>query len=205
VKTLPQLRKEDTALLIIDMQNDFVKPEGYFGKRGKNVKPVLDIIPNIAYLLEFCRRNNIFRIFVRTIHAEYTNSYVWASRYRTSEAPPLCLPNSWGAEIIDELRPRDDECIVTKHRYSAMLDTDLPLILRSKRITTLLITGTATNVCVDSTVRHAFMMDFTTITLRDCVATTDVELHEPTLWNLEQYFGYVADSKDILKMLSEQK
>lgn len=200
-KTLPRLRKEETALLIIDMQNDFVKPEGYFGRIGKNVKPVLDIIPNIANLLDFCRRNNILRIFVRTIHSEYTNSYVWVSRYGTNETPPLCLPNSWGAEIIDELRPRDDECIVTKHRYSAMLDTDLPLILRSKRITTLLITGTATNVCVDSTARHAFMMDFITITLRDCVATTDVELHEPTLKNLAQYFGYVADSKDIMKML----
>jgi len=203
-KPLPTLRKEETALIIVDMQNDFVRPEGYLGRLGKNMEPVLEIIPNIANVLEFCRAEGVARIFVKTIHAPHTNSEVWARRYGESEAPPLCLPGSWGSEIIDELKPRSDEPVVVKHRYSAFLDTDLPLILRSREIKNLLVAGTATNVCIDSTVRHAFMLDFLTITLSDCVATADLELHKPTLKNLAAYFGYVATYREVIQRLSKK-
>ncbi|MCS7142253.1 MAG: cysteine hydrolase [Aigarchaeota archaeon] len=191
-KPLPSLKGEETALLVIDMQNDFVKPDGYVGRSGKDVRPVLEIIPKISRALDFSRKIGMPRIFVKTIHADYTNSDVWGSRYGGREAPPLCVPGTWGSEIIDELRPLEGEPIVIKHRYSAMLDTDLPLILRSKKIRNLAVTGNMTNACIDSTVRHAFMMDYLTITLSDCVATPDTDLHEPTLKNLARYFGYVC-------------
>ncbi|MEM4280812.1 MAG: isochorismatase family cysteine hydrolase [Candidatus Caldarchaeum sp.] len=200
---LPRLVRQQTALLIIDMQNDFVKPGGYLGKSGRDIEPVLEIIPNIQSILDFFRKNDLPRVFIKTVHLTHTNSPVWASRYGGAEAPPICLTDTWGSEIIEELRPEKDELVIIKHRYSALLDTNLPLILRSKSIRCLVIAGTQTNVCIDSTVRHAYMMDYLTITLRDCVATPDRELHEPSLRNLAKYFGYVASSQEVMEALSQ--
>lgn len=105
--------------------------------------------------------------------------------------------------MIDELAPQSDEPVVTKHLYSALLDTDLLVILRSRGIRNLLVAGTQTNVCVDSTVRHAFMMNFVTVTVSDCVGTDEADLHEPTLENLKRYFGYVAHSEEVMRALAQ--
>jgi len=195
------MKKEETALLVVDMQNDFVRHEGYLGKNGHDMSPVLAIVPDLSRLVGFCRDAGVSRIFVRSIHSRDTWASNWVKRFGGLTDPPHCRANTWGAEIVEELKPGDDEPVVTKHLYSAMLDTDLPVILRSKAIRNLLVTGTQTNVCVDSTVRHAFMMNFVTITVRDCVATDDVDLQEPILRNLARYFGYVADSREVMKAL----
>lgn len=200
-KILHGFKKATTALLIIDMQNDFVKHGGYLDKHGKNIKPALSIIPNINRLLELFRKNNLPVIFVKTIHTNYTDSAIWASRYGRKSAPQLCRPGTWGAEFISELQPRPNEPVIVKHRYSAMLYTDLPLILTSKGIKALVITGTQTNVCIESTARDAFMMNFLTVVASDCVATPDEDLHEPSLKNLAKYFGHVMTSDEIIKIL----
>lgn len=200
--SLPTLKKEETSLLVVDMQNDFVKHGGFMEKSGRNVSRVLSIVPHLAACLAFCREAGVGRIFVRTIHSRDTWSSNWITRFGGLVDPPHCRPNTWGAQIIEELGPRVDEPVVTKHVYSAMLDTDLPVILRSRGIRNLLVTGTQTNVCVDSTVRHAFMMNFVTITVSDCVGTDDADLHEPVLENLRRYFGYVAHSSEVMEALT---
>ena len=87
--------------------------------------------------------------------------------------------------------------MVIKHRYSAFVNTDLDLILKAQQIKTLLITGTATNVCVESTARHAHMLDYHVVFLCDLTAASDPGLHEATLQNIQKYFGYVTASDDI--------
>ena len=84
-----------------------------------------------------------------------------------------------------------------KHRYGAFTDTDLDLILRSKGIRTLIMSGVATNVCVETTAREGFMKDYYIVFLRDCTASTLEELHNNTLRNIDRYFGVVVDSSDI--------
>ncbi|MDG6904879.1 MAG: cysteine hydrolase [Nitrososphaerota archaeon] len=213
-KPLPQLKPNETALLIIDMQNDFCRQDGYFGRvRGRDMKNVMHIIPKIAELLDFTRRNGITSIFIKTIHSKHTDSEVWTSRLvddsgillnQTNRHPAdaLCALGSTGAEIVDELQPNLDEPVVIKHRYSSFVQTDLELMLRIKGIKNVLVTGNATNVCVESTARHAFMLDFLTVTVSDCVATSDSHgVHESSLLNLEGYFGYVAPSDKVLKAL----
>jgi ureidoacrylate peracid hydrolase len=198
---LPPLKKEETALLVVDMQNDFVRDDGFMGKSGRNMKPVMAIVPSLSRLIGFCRDAGVRRIFVRSIHSRDTWASNWVRRFGGLADPPHCRANTWGAEIVAELKPAGDEPVVTKHLYSAMLDTTLPVILRSRGIRNLLVTGTQTNVCVDSTGRHAFMLNFVTVTVSDCVATDEVELQESTLKNLARYFGYVADSAEVLKAL----
>ena len=204
-KTLKsQLNPLKTALLIVDMQNDFVSDEGYLGMKGQKLDMVRDTIPAIKTLLERFRANKMKVIYTQTVHFKYTNTENWVSRTaQKSLDPSICKPNTWGAEIIEELKPDVDEPVVIKHRYDSFLDTDLHLILRAAGIENLVIVGTQTNLCVDSTARRAYMMDYVTIILEDCVSTPELEFHRPMLDNFQKNFGYVERSEDFLKRFSE--
>ena len=89
---------------------------------------------------------------------------------------------------------------ITKHRYSAFLGTNLDLILRSRGIRSLLISGVGTNVCVESTLRDGYMRDYYIVLLEDCVGATDRELHEATLKNVSLHFGAVSNSNEVRKL-----
>ncbi len=185
------------------MQNDFVQSAGFFGKvEGQNMKIVEAIVPAVSNFLSFARRSGMKRVFVKTLHFDYTNTNLWNTRLENEgRTPQLCVPGSWGAEIVDELKPIEGEPVVIKHRYDAFLDTDLSLILRTMKVKNILISGTKTNVCVDTTTRHGFMNGFLPVVLKDCVATPDAGMQETILWNLGQYFGYVAPTEEIIQNL----
>jgi len=202
-KELPVLKAEETCFLIVDMQNDFVSPNGYFGKvAGQNMTPVLESVPRVANFLNYCRRENIPRVHVQVIHPDYSSASNWKTRIGDLDrSPKICLPGTWGAEIVPELRPTPDEPVVTKRRYDGFLDTDLVVVLRSLQIKNLLIAGTKTNVCVDTTARHAFCNDYLTVTLSDCTSTPDPGMQEVALWNLGTYFGHVCTSDEAKRKL----
>ena len=192
--------RQSSALLIIDMQNDFCHPEGAQGKRGRDLSMVYDMIPTFEKVLNGARQIGLPVIFVRTLHYPWTDSQSWRKRLDGyKKGIEICLPGSWGAEIIDALAPREGEPVVVKHRYSAFVDTDLSLMLRSMKIETLLIGGVGTNVCVESTARHAYMLDYDVCLLEDCTAGCDVELHRGTLRNISEHFGKVARGLDMLR------
>ncbi len=96
------------------------------------------------------------------------------------------------------------EPVVIKHRYDAFLDTDLDLILRSRGIRNILITGTQTNLCVDTTARHGFMLDYSTILVEDCISTPETEFHLPMIRNFEANFGFVLSSSKIMENCSQR-
>ena len=91
-----------------------------------------------------------------------------------------------------------DEVIVTKHRYGAFENTDLDLVLRSNRIKSVIITGVATNVCCETTARQAFMKDYYVLFTSDCCATYSQAQHDATLFNIDQFFGQVVTSDEIM-------
>ncbi len=191
--------KKETALLVIDMQNDFCKNEGAFGRRGKDLTHVQKMIPKLKSLVEEFRRLGVMRIFIKTLHFPYTSSPTWDVRYEG--AREVALPGTWGAEFIDELSPLPEEPVVIKHRYSAFLDTDLNMILRCNGIKNLVITGVYTHICIDTTARHAFMLDYRTIVVKDCVASFDQDKHSISLEILDEFFGHVLTSDEVLKLL----
>jgi ureidoacrylate peracid hydrolase len=195
-----KLNRQSSALLIVDMQNDFCHPEGAQGKRGRDLSMVYGMIPTFAEVLKGARQIGLPVIFVRTLHYTWTDSKTWRKRLDGyKRGIEICLPGSWGSEIIDALAPLESEPVVIKHRYSAFLDTDLGLMLRSMKIDTLLIGGVGTNVCVESTARHAYMLDYDVCLLEDCTAGSDAELHRGTLRNIADHFGTVARGVDILR------
>jgi len=192
------LISKHTALIVIDMQRDFVSDDGFLGNRTHNMKPVQDTVEIIKNLISFCRHMGVMVIYTQTVHYPYTDSSTWIKRSSEKTRDPLiCKPGTLGVQIIDELTPIDGEPIVFKHRYDAFLDTDLDLILRSNNISNLLVAGTQTNLCVDSTARHAFMLDYCTILVEDCISTPDTEFHNPIIRNFNANFGYVLHSSKI--------
>ncbi|MEM3191301.1 MAG: isochorismatase family cysteine hydrolase [Candidatus Parvarchaeota archaeon] len=182
------------------MQRDFVSDDGFLRSRSHNMKPVQHIVNKINRLIDFCWSIGIMIIFTQTIHYTYTNSAIWEGRSAEKiRTPGICKPGTSGVDIIDELSPLDGESIVVKHRYDAFFGTDLDLILRSNNIFNLLVAGTQTNVCVDSTARHGFILDYYTTLIEDCISTPDTEFHEPTIRNFEANFGYVLLSSKIME------
>jgi ureidoacrylate peracid hydrolase len=90
-----------------------------------------------------------------------------------------------------------DEVVVTKHRYGAFESTDLDLVLRSRGIRTVIMTGVATNVCVETTARQAFLKDYYVVFTSDCSATFSQAAHDATLHNIDQFFGEVATGEQV--------
>ncbi len=200
------MRSTKAILIVIDVQNDFCHSEGAFSKRNVDLSHIQKIIvPNIVSLIRKCRKFSLPIIFIRTIHSGWTNSPSWQGRIGgMAKKTPICLPDSWGAKFY-KVKPGGSDCIVTKHRYSAFMSTDLDLILRSKGIETVLICGVATNVCVETTARDGFNLNYNVVLIEDCCGAFSIDEHKSALDNVRRYFGNVTESKALMKTLERGK
>jgi ureidoacrylate peracid hydrolase len=198
-----QLKPDKTALLVVDVQNDFCHSEGVFGKRDFNLSHVEQSVNNLLPFIDRCRQFGLRTIFVRTIHSNWTDSDSWISRLEGAGKEMLiCRPDTWGAEFY-KVAPQASDFIVTKHRFSGFVGTDLNLVLRARGIETLLMTGVATNVCVETTARDGFNLDFRIILVEDCCGAFSSEEHAATITNINKYFGIVADSKSLVEIMGD--
>jgi nicotinamidase-related amidase len=161
---------EKTAMIVVDMQNDFVQ-EG----APIEIPRARAMVPRLNRLLAVCRAHQIPVIY---IHHVIRGGDIDAGRLadhheaiRNNQAIIAGTPN---VEIYDELKPHPGDLVVAKPRYSAFYGTDLEAILRSKGIDTLIISGTVTNVCCESTTRDAFSRDYKVIFLSDGNAAGDL-------------------------------
>jgi ureidoacrylate peracid hydrolase len=186
------------ALVVVDVQNDFCHPEGAAGKRGRDLSQIPAMAEHLTHLLGEARRVGLPIIFIRTEHGPWTDSESWLGRNKTEVQQRVltCEEGTWGCEFY-AVAPQAGERVVVKHRYSAFRGTDLDLILRARGIRTVLICGVATNVCVETSAREAYMHDYEVVFLSDCSAAySDLE-HEATLRNMAQYFGVVASEEEV--------
>jgi ureidoacrylate peracid hydrolase len=196
------------ALLVVDVQNDFVSADGSAGRRGEDVTAALSMVPRLTRLISEGRRIGLTIVYIMTTHSEWTDTPSWI--YRSSQKSGLntCREESWGAEFYDGISPLASERVVIKHRYSAFINTDLNTVLKARRIQSVLVTGVATNVCVETTARDAYMFDYYVTLVEDCAAAYDAKLHRATLENIRRHFGLVASSDEIIdawKGLEERK
>lgn len=188
---------KETALMVIDVQNDFCHKDGSLARQGIDVSHADNMIPALTYLIDQARLFHVPIIFVRTIHETSTDSATWVRRLRGKSQADLCRKGTWGSEFY-KITPASEDIIVTKHRYSAFIHTRLDSILRTLNIKNILMSGVSTNVCVESTARDGFMLDYDVVFLSDCTAAFSKEAHEMTLTNINQFFGTVADSNQVI-------
>ncbi|MBI4494124.1 MAG: cysteine hydrolase [Chloroflexi bacterium] len=189
------------AVIVVDVQNDFCHEEGASGRRGEDMSMAQAAAARLEAFVEQVRPLGVSVVRIRTTHGPWTDAPSWVLRRREG-APPVCREGTWGTEFYG-FTPAEGDRVVTKHRYSAFIGTDLDLTLRSLGVKVLLIGGVATDVCVESTVRDGYMLDYHTITLSDCSGTYDQAAHDAALRTLDRYFGLVAESASVLAALRE--
>lgn len=194
-----------TALLVIDMQNDFCAKGGMMDAEGLDLGHVQAMAKRLPRLIDAARNAGVLVIFVRNVYSTSANWYlsdVWleqAERRRKGSyiERDVCGPDSWNGEFYGDIRPLPEEPVVTKHRFSAFLRTELETILRSHGIRTVVLTGVATNVCVETTAREAFLRDYYVVMTTDGTATYSLEEHDATLRTIDRYFGVTTTCDEI--------
>ncbi len=198
------------ALLIIDMQNDFVSPGGYHHRKGNPFEPMQAIIPNIQLLLQELPKE-AKRIYIVTTREPDGSDYHWRFHRilpeRVRRSPEILrdhsnvLRGTWGAEIVDLLKPKPEDHIFYKRRYSAFYQTDLEMCLRCWGIDTLIFTGVAAEICVETTLRDAFIRDFDVVVVSDAVASWDNEAYQAMLQVVAKSFGIVLPAVKVNNLL----
>ena len=165
-------------------------PDGSAGKRGEDVSAAMAIMPPLLRLIDEARRVGLTIVYIRTTHSEWTDTPSWI--YRTSQKGGLstCREGTWGAEFYDGIAPLPTERVVIKHRYSAFINTDLNTVLKARNIQSVLVCGVATNVCVETTARDAYMFDYYVTMIDDCSAAYEAKLHLGTLDNMRRHLAW---------------
>ncbi len=194
-----------TALVIIDMQNDFIADEGLIAREGRDVSQAKEMAKHLPELIKTARAAGVFVVFVRNVYTSDRNFYlsdVWLEQAARKRAGgytriPVCEAGSWGGDFYGEVRPQPHDPIVTKHRYSAFYNTDLETILRANGIRTVVLTGVVTNVCVETSAREAFVRDYYVVVVRDGTAAYVQVDHDMTLNNIDRFFGETASIEDL--------
>jgi ureidoacrylate peracid hydrolase len=195
---------EHCAVLIVDVQNDFCAEGGAMHREGRDLTLVKAMVPRLAALVNAARAVAVPLIWIRNVYNTRPNWYlseVWleqAHRRRRGAylSIPVCEPDNWNGDFY-QIRPFPNEVIVTKHRYGAFESSDLDLVLRSRGIRTVIMTGVATNVCVETTARQAFLRDYYVVFTSDCTATYSQVEHDATLHNIDSFFGAVVTADEV--------
>jgi ureidoacrylate peracid hydrolase len=189
-----------SALIVIDMQNDFCARGGLVDKGGRDVTAVEQMARQLPSLISGAREAGVRVIFVRSVYTTDDNRYlsdVWLEQAARKQGggytqTPVCRDNSWEGDYYGDVRPQPGDIVVTKHRYNAFHKTDLDTILRANGVRTIVVTGVSTNVCVESTVREGFINDYYVVLVRDGTAAYSSEEHETTVRNIDRFFGEVS-------------
>lgn len=188
-----------TAVLIIDVQNDFCAPGGHIAfNLGKDVADCQAVVTPIERLVAAARRAGALVVWIK---ADYDRAYlsppIHARQLARGIADAYCVSGTWGAEFY-RASPADGDPVVEKHRHSAFIGTELDQILRDRAIRTVVVAGVQTHVCVESSLRDASARGYYVVVPRDCVGSFDRDLHDKTLRCVEMHFGEVVDSAELL-------
>ncbi len=178
------------ALLIIDMLNDFVSRDGKL-----YVPKSEEIIPNVKALADAFRKNGLPVIYANDSHIPKIDKelQLWGEH---------AVRGTWGAEVVEELKPREGDFVIKKRRYSAFFSTDLDLVLRELGVDELVLTGVATNVCVLHTAADAFFRGYKLVIVEDGTMAYPPESQGEWLEYMKRIYGAkVVTAEELLKEL----
>lgn len=189
-----------TALLVVDVQNDLVLPEGWFARNGKDVSGVGSIIEPVADLIASARAAGVLPVFIEqtTLPNNASDPPAWLyfktrdGRRRTDYA----VRGTWGNATVDQLGVQPDDIRVEKFRPSSFHHTALDDILRARQIQSVVVCGTITQGCVQATMMDASFHNYYTVLARDCVSSYSQSLHANALEFMSSRYD-VADRSEI--------
>jgi nicotinamidase-related amidase len=193
------LASENKALIVVDMQNGFLKPDGFMAKAGLNIDQCIASIKPNQRVIAACRDARIPVIFTRyTLRPDYKDAGLLGDVYPSLKESGAMVVGTRDWEISDELKPAPEDIILDKQRYSAFYNTNLEVLLRGLGVTLLVVTGVTTNICVESTIRDAFFRDFKVTVIEDCVGAVDEMMQQGPLHSVRYGFGDVMMSDEFI-------
>jgi ureidoacrylate peracid hydrolase len=171
-----------TALVVVDVQNDCVHPDGWFARNGKDVGDIQQILPRVIGLVEAARAAGVLVVFMEqtTLPGNLSDPPAWL-HFKTRDGrtrTDYTLEGSWGQQTIEELKVSPRDVRLAKFRPSAFHGTALDKILRSRGIQSVVTCGVITQGCVQATTMDASFHDYYTVFVKDCVASYSGALHE---------------------------
>lgn len=185
-----------TAVVVIDMQKDYCCAGGTFHRRGYDVGPAQRLAPRLNAFLAEARKAAVKHI----IHFKMTKVAGLSSPVSAELYERLGIERMYDPGMADfyEVVPEEGDTVMAKYKYSGFYSTYLDQFLRANGIKALIITGIATNVCVESTAREGFMRDYHIVVPSDLTEGTSAAARDLTLANINTFFGEVVDSKDLV-------
>ncbi|TDC64604.1 cysteine hydrolase [Actinomadura sp. GC306] len=196
-----EIKKENTALLVVDMQNSFTEPKGSMAAVGLPYEELLPAVAGCRTLIDAAHTADVPVIYTRYV---FQPDYADGGLVPDHIVPALkenrgLAAGSWDAEICDELAPAEGDIVIDKSRPSAFYGTRLEPVLTGLGVRSLVICGVTTNICVETTARDAGQRDYFTHVISDATAEFDKARHEYALNGIGFIFGWVNTIDDVLR------
>ncbi len=211
-----ELDLDRTALLVVDMQNAFASSGGMLELAGVDIRPAKDAVANARLVCEAARAAGIPVVYL-TIGWPADQSTAGGPespnprkelalrlmRERPELRGKLLTYGTWDFDIVEALAPQPSDTVIVKPRYSGFHGTDLDSLLRGRGVRYLLMVGIASNVCVESTIRDAYFLEYWPVMIADATmpAGSD-EIQRATIYNVSTFFGWVTTAEDVTTALS---
>jgi nicotinamidase-related amidase len=213
--TLAELvNRKHTAVIVVDMQNDFCKAGWTFDRLGIDISMYPSMLPRLSRLLSGARDIGVQVIYIKMTMLPNRmsespaqirfNMRLHLASHGATQPLLYTIEDMPGQEIIAELAPEPGDLVVLKYRSSGFWGTNLDMLLRSNGIETVIVTGCTTEGCVESTARDAMFNDYYVVLPEDCVASDDPRQHEASLFLMRHRFDVVS-SNDILTIWKEDQ
>lgn len=199
-----------TAVIVIDMQNAYASPGGYLDLAGFDISGAARVIQNTKAVLEVARAAGMPVIYFQNgWDADYVEAggpgspnFHKSNALKTMRERPelqgkLLARGTWDYALVDELTPQPGDIVLHKTRYSGFFNSQLDSTLRSRNIRNIVVVGIATNVCVESTLRDGFFLEYFGIVLEDATHQAGPEfVQQAAIYNIEKFFGWVSSVAD---------
>ncbi|GAC1409752.1 MAG: pyrimidine utilization protein B [Novosphingobium sp.] len=206
-----------TAVIVVDMQNAYATPGGYVDLAGFDIAGAAGVIGRIGQVLDVARGAEMPVVFLQNgwdadyVEAGGPGSPNWhkSNALKTMRARPelagqLLARGGWDYELVDALSPKPGDIRVHKTRYSAFFNSQLDSVLRARGVRTLVFVGIASNVCVESTLRDAFHLEYFGVMLEDATHHLGPDfIQQATVYNVEKFFGWVSTVADFCGSLGQ--
>ncbi|MGH9702673.1 MAG: isochorismatase family protein [Candidatus Acidiferrales bacterium] len=206
------------AVIVVDMQNAFASRGGMLDIAGADLSDSHRVVETTRKVVEGARRANVLVVYLQMGYKpdlsnsggpDSPNWHKELAMHLMNQRPEfrgkLLTEGTWDFEIVNELEPRQGDLVIVKTRYSGFAGTTLDSQLRVRGIRYLFFAGIATNVCVESTLRDAYFLDYWPILLRDgSMPAGNASVQEATLYNVESFFGWTAHSNDLIAILESR-
>jgi ureidoacrylate peracid hydrolase len=213
-----------TAVIVVDMQNDFGSKGGMFDRAGIDISGIQKAVAPTKRVLSFARRAGIKIVYLKMGYrpdlsdlgapdapnrVRHLELFGVGQTIKTPDGKDgrVLIRDTWGTDIVEDLRPQPDDIVMYKTRFSGFYQTELDAVLKQASIKHLIVTGCTTSVCVESTIRDAYFRDYQCALLADCTSepiANDAPRsnHDASILLTQILFGWVSTSEQFLKAMS---